>query len=388
MAANSLGNVTGESWKAMTQDFLTNKTVAMAISDVMHPSNKEGDTIHWPTTSAQRSQTYTPGNDLTIDAVNDADSIMLLDQLKSSAFPVDAMQQAVVTTEWVAKQSRNSAYALANEMDQFMLQKGVDNAYAGNNVAGATLSNTTIYTVLTEANARLQESNGADGALFAVIDPSRWAILSQSQLGNTFSGSDQSFQNGLASKDVSGFEIYVSNNLPSTVPLTLDTQPSDGEVFSIKGVEFTWVTDGTAASAGEVNIGADLADAQSIYLLVVAGTASADYVDVAAEDRLRLTTQQVSASAFATNVSTLTAYGKISALTDMAGGANAFGTETTQILTGTKGALSLGISKSVFLNVLPEPRQPDTKNYITSVRYGGTVWSRDVFKLSVIAHTA
>jgi hypothetical protein len=63
-------------------------------------------------------------------------------------------------------------------------------------------------------------------------------------------------------KSHAGFYVYSSNNLPTTVTLTMDTQPTNLDTITILGVTWTWVTDGTAAAAGEINIGANIADAK------------------------------------------------------------------------------------------------------------------------------
>lgn len=79
-----------------------------------------------------------------------------------------------------------------------------------------------------------------------------------------------------------------------TILLTIDTQASIGDTMTIGDKVFTFVADGTAAVDGEVNIGTNLATCQSAIIAAINGT---DGINVASEF--------VEASAFATNVSTL-----------------------------------------------------------------------------------
>ena len=54
--------------------------------------------------------------------------------------------------------------------------------------------------------------------------------------------------------------------------LTMDTQPIAGDTFTLGATVYTFVTDGTANSAGEVSIGADLAEAKLNLVAAVNGT--------------------------------------------------------------------------------------------------------------------
>ena len=58
--------------------------------------------------------------------------------------------------------------------------------------------------------------------------------------------------------NIFGWDILYSNNLPWSATLTIDTQPTDGDTFTIAGVVFTFkTTQGT--TAGNINICASAA---------------------------------------------------------------------------------------------------------------------------------
>ena len=77
---------------------------------------------------------------------------------------------------------------------------------------------------------------------------------------------------------------------------TVTVQPSNGETFTIGSKTFTFVPVGTGNSDGEVEIGADLAGAQTNIVAAINGT-----------DGVNSAHTQVSAAAFAGNASVITA---------------------------------------------------------------------------------
>ena len=85
------------------------------------------------------------------------------------------------------------------------------------------------------------------------------------------------------------------NAVASQGTLTVDTQPIVGDTFTIGTKEYTFVTDETAAADGEVDVGADLADAKVQIVAAINGT---DHNTASAF---------VTAAAFATNDCVLTA---------------------------------------------------------------------------------
>lgn len=86
------------------------------------------------------------------------------------------------------------------------------------------------------------------------------------------------------------------NAVASKGTLTVDTQPIVGDTFTIGTKVFTFVTDGTAALDGEVDVGADLADAKVQIVAAINGT-----------DGWNDASEFVIAAAFATNDCVLTA---------------------------------------------------------------------------------
>ena len=199
------------------QDWLNAMLVAEGICDVNQFDSmvSSGDQINWPTITDQRVQSYTPGTDLTIDDFTAAQSSLTIDQSKASTVYVDPQEVAQAEDKgYPERLARQAAFVLAQELDQNVLAAGI--AGANNSVTGGALTASTIYTKLTDAMAALQRSNGADGPMFAVLDPERCALLAQSEVANGFNLADSALKNGFVGNSQAGFRIFNSNNLPTS----------------------------------------------------------------------------------------------------------------------------------------------------------------------------
>ncbi len=62
------------------------------------------------------------------------------------------------------------------------------------------------------------------------------------------------------------------NAVASQGTLTMDTQPTVGNTMTIGTTIYTFTTDGTAATAGEIDVGADVADAKTLVVAAINGT--------------------------------------------------------------------------------------------------------------------
>ena len=387
MAANSWSTLAPVNFTPMVQDYLESYLVSTQISNTKWNSLlKSGQTIDFPTTSDMRSQVYTPGTDLTIDLNESASDPMLINQSRAVTWTMDPNQRAQAEDKGVAaKLAQRAAYITAKQIDQSVLATAI--AGAAGTVAGGTLNTGTIYNKLTESLATLQRNEGADGPLFAVLDPERVALLAQNQVANGFNVADNALSNGFVGNSVTGFKVYSSNNLPSTVTLTMPTIPQAGDSFTLLGITFNWVANNGAAAPGDIAIGINVAASKANFLLAIAGTVAGSagtYIDVSLTNRRKMQNAVLAASAFAGDVTTITAFGKIGATEAVTPADFAFGVETSSILTGRVGAPSLAMQINPTMASAPLPNRPMEENYALHTLYGKKVFARDAFKLCKI----
>jgi hypothetical protein len=62
------------------------------------------------------------------------------------------------------------------------------------------------------------------------------------------------------------------NAVASQGTLTMDTQPTAGDTMTIGTTVYTFMADGTADEEGEIDVGADLADAKTLVIAAINGT--------------------------------------------------------------------------------------------------------------------
>ena len=84
----------------------------------------------------------------------------------------------------------------------------------------------------------------------------------------------------------------------ATKTLTVDTQPTAGDTLTVDDLTYTFVADGAQVAALEIEVGTDLATAQAAILAAIDGS-----------DGFNVVNPYITASAFSTNVSTITPVG-------------------------------------------------------------------------------
>lgn len=373
--ANTLTSLNPEKWKSTVQDYLNNMLVAKEVADVRYQDMlSEGDQINFPETSDVYSQTYTPGTDLVAQALVATQSSLVVDKNRAVVVAIDDTEKKQAAADYAVRYAKQSAFRLANEMDKDLLTVGV--AGAASTATGGTLDTSTIYDAMVDAHTALFRNNATDGPLFAIMDAKRKGLLSKTFVANGFTQADSALQNGFEG-NANGFRVYCSNNIPASVTITIATNPTANDTFTIFGVTFTFVA--SAAAAGDITIGANAAATQTNISNAIAGT-STGFVDVSADNRAKLKNANAAISAWATNVATISGVGYINASETLTAAADGFGTETTSILFGRVGALALGTQMTPSLTISDIPLQIG-KYYKTHTLYGTKVFSRDAYRL-------
>lgn len=385
--ANTIDALNPENWKPIVQDYLNNMLVSADIANTKCvPYLKDGDAVNFPYVSDVRVQDMVQGTDLTIDDISATQDTLTVDQSRAVTFQIHPVQEKQARAKYGMDLAFQAAYQLRNDIDQAVIASGSDNAAHDLESSAVTTTASDIYEYMTEARATLVRANAGDGEHFAVMPPEEVSKLEQSFVANGFSLGDKTLERGFQGM-VNGFKVYASNNTPSEVVLTMDTQPTNGNTFTLFGVTWTWVTDGTASSAGEINIGADLADAKAILVAAINGTTppnTGDYVDVATGSRRKLQNAQLTAATFSGNNCTLSAFGKIAPAATFTAATNVFGTEESVVLFGRMGAISLGLQMEPELYIRDQERNIG-RNYITHTLYGVETFERDTERLVTLA---
>lgn len=357
-------------------------TPAIGIANTRYEAQLTvGQNFNAPYMNSVRVQNYTYSTDATIDDTVLTADTLTVNQIKIATANYDPLQN-LLTGDWEDELAADMGYQLGRNVNQYVAQTGVSGA--STTVAGGTLNAGNVYEFLTSISSGISRQRAGSGAMFGLVEPGFIDYLVLADLANGFQRADAGLRQGYVGDTNAGFRIYECHDLPCTVSLTMDTQPTATDTTTIYGATWTWVADGTAAAAGEINIGANIGDAQAILVTAINGTtppSANDYIDVATDSRREYQNGQVSMAAFATNVAVITAYGRIGASATFTAATNVFGDETCSQLFGHLGAVDLVLQAAPSI----EERLPQANksvNVLGTTQYGSKVFNRMAKKLA------
>ncbi len=384
---NSLTNLNAEWWQATIQFFLNNMLVAREICNTKEEALLvSGQTVNFPQVNDLTVSNYTQGTDVTPQPLTASNSLLTVNKSKIVSFIVDPVQQMQATSKYVSVMAQQAAFRLANEIDKQVLGDCVSLAFT--QLTQGAVNPSTLFGVFTNAYAQLFYQNATDRELFTVLDATRLGYLTQTFINGGFQQADKKLEDGFSpyAGRANNFKVYVSNNIPSLITLTLAVNPTAGDVFSLDGATWTFVANGTATNPGDISIGGNAAATQVIVVNAINGTGvpgASTYIDIAASSRTTYTNNSVVSSAFNTNVATITAVGPMNTSATFTSGSNFFGTEKTYMIFGSMGAPSLAVQMLPSLYIHPLQYQIGL-NYMTHTLYGSTVFTRDTHRLVAV----
>ena len=176
-----------------------------------------GDTVNITSLADPTVGTYTAHTDITIEDVDDAQSVLLIDQSKYFAFEVDDIEKRQARGDVMPEQARKAAYKLRDTADQHLasvMAAGVD---AGNLVAEQTLATAAdAYDLLVDLGVILDEDNVPTEGRWAVITPAFHGLLLKDSRFIA-AGDDRGAgvrTNGMVG-EAAGFSLRKSNNAPA-----------------------------------------------------------------------------------------------------------------------------------------------------------------------------
>jgi hypothetical protein len=176
-----------------------------------------GDTVHITNLTDPTIGNYTAHTDITVEDVDDMDTVLIINQSKYFAFEVDDVEKRQARGDVMNEQARKAGYLLKDATDKYLaglMATGVD---AGNLIAEATISTTTnkAYEILVNLGVRLDEDNVPTDNRWVVVTPAFHGLLLQDQrfiaAGDAMGAEVRT--NGHVGR-AAGFAIKVSNNAP------------------------------------------------------------------------------------------------------------------------------------------------------------------------------
>ena len=264
------------------------------------------------------------------------------DQVYQNGSQIADIEEVQSNLSLISKVANRFAYASANQEDQYVASFFSD-APTANKIANQsplTLSSSNTYSdCVTQLTKALSENNATGGYFFG--SP---AFTRRLKLEGILDSSDRGLDirlNGVMGR-IDGFQYMETNNLPHVRTLTVDDTLTGSDTMTIQGLEQDTVNGGYKArnvvftfvaspsSAGDIDIGATVADTQANIVNAINGTGTtgaSTYIELAAADRTALKNAFVYCSAFSSDVATIRSSFNMTVAETFTAGTNVFGVD-------------------------------------------------------------
>lgn len=211
----------------MVQVPLYKSLVALEVSKLVSDQVRGADTLHIPRFGSLSAQAYTPGSAITVTNQDWAFDTLVVSTYKHVSFYVDYARAMTLNVDQARELASEAAYQLRNAIDTHVFANitggdgftPVDNKdiLGGTNGQPVSAGTANIINVFAGVRRFLREQNVEEtGDWCAVITPKLAAAIETKAASVGFNVADATLRNGYAG-DFMGFQIYISNNLPSGV---------------------------------------------------------------------------------------------------------------------------------------------------------------------------
>lgn len=172
-----------------------------------------GDVVHISSIGDPTVATYTAGDTLTYEDLQDAGQTMPIDQGQKFAFKVDDIDKRQARGDVMGEAMRRAAYKLASTVDLYVagLYTGVVTA----NAIGTTAVTTgdIAYTQLVALRTKLTEADVPTEGRYVIVPPWYYGLLLNNDkfVRVDASGTSAGLRNGIVGR-AAGFDVLESNN--------------------------------------------------------------------------------------------------------------------------------------------------------------------------------
>ena len=246
VVSNDVSAIQPTIWSEMVQVPLYKRLVALEWANTRF-SDVNAKAVQVPRFADLSAQTYTPGTPLSATNQDWAYDTINLSTYKHASFYVDNARAETVSIDQAVNLAPEAAYQLANAIDRFALGKikgsegftyvGVDANSINGGTAHREISASTANIINIFANAKkilLENNVEQNGDWCAIITPKMASYIDIKTASVGFNVADATLKNGYAGNFL-GFEVYISNNLPTGSVSTLNPSMSVAAVSATTG---------------------------------------------------------------------------------------------------------------------------------------------------------
>ena len=208
-------------WSGVLQHNLQKSLVALNFvnTDYEGEIRQKGDKVKINTVGAINIGDY-DGTPITLQDLTTSDTTLEVDQAKYFAFKVDDIDRVQAAGELMAPAMEESAYALADAEDSFILGKiaaaGIANSdVIGTQLAPITLTASNIYQSIVNMKVAMDVKNVPLTGRSIVVPSEVYALLlldDRFVKATSENTAEEALKNGFVGR-VAGFDVYQSNNV-------------------------------------------------------------------------------------------------------------------------------------------------------------------------------
>ena len=345
----------------------------------------KGTTVDRPYRSGFVVEDYVANTDITATDTTITASTLTVNMSKAVRIDIDPVQDIQLQTSpdsLRALYSPRMAYVLTDVLDRDFFDE-IDNAalvldesdfLSASSVGDPIdLDVTPANVVWLDAFATLSGNNIGPGGRYAVIDSFMASAIVQREISTGFQLADSGLVNGFTGQKKYGFDIYMSENLPTSQAFTL-VNATAANTFTIAGVVWTAI-DTLAATAGTVFTNTATLDTWGTNLAkaINGDSVSTYYVETTANNRDKLRTKGLSAAYnTGTDVLTITGYGRFTV--KFTAGSAVAGEQTIKAMCGQYGAIDMVVQMN------PTMQYNKATGNLGSALLGHTLWGTKTFE--------
>ncbi len=227
--SNGVSGITPTIWSTMVQVPLYKSLVALEVASMrLSDTVRYADRVQVPRFGSLSVATYTPGT--TVSATNQQWNYdtLVVSSFKHVTFYVDDAKNLQLNVDSARELATEAAYQLKNQIDTDVFKHitgaggfvsfGADASGLGNGGSAhrpVSAGSSTIINLFANARKLLRQNNVEEvGDWCTVITPQIAAYVETKAATVGFNVADATLRNGYAG-DFMGFQVYISNNLPS-----------------------------------------------------------------------------------------------------------------------------------------------------------------------------
>jgi hypothetical protein len=359
--------------------FVENKALVIANTTLQTLLQDSGMLVYKQIISYPSLGTYTPGTDITNEAISSSSESLTVNTFKAGKVTVDDTEKKQSLVELAQNVTRKFMKQGNNIIEQAVMAEVTNSSWSldDGNIGGTPGSNMSLNTsnipqVFISADTKLNAIDAPKAGRTALVGGHFVGLLKLQQAGRNTVFGDGVNTRGVIT-NLFGWDILETNNLPYSAKITIATNPTHNDTITIQGVVFTFAD--TLNGAGYLHICSDAAN--TVANMVVAWNALATaitentntgYTPISSDDLFLLRDKRgLTAAATSATITTISGFGDIVVSENLSAPADVWSAWRQDSLFCVRGCIDLIVQIPPRIEV---GRDPDQFSDIVKTMFG------------------